>query len=691
MRVRDTLNDEGLAAFTAGMSEAGATPEQIEAALDADQPDGGPLAATQSFAGHAKVSGAHTHTHPTYASSGARTHEHIHRHAGDAAHSHHAAASATTAAAHLSMMAEPAAPTEVLVLADGRRVDVPEPALSRGVQDAIVASAADGASLVAAAMEVLDSPFGVEQRDGGWTLLGRDGELGTFERYELAVERLGGLAFADAARPVLEQTWRSEMCFEDEETPDGRYLAPGSLRYREPPLPFMLQTLTEVGHFGAVLAGAVLACKTSDGVALGSGEFDDNDAGREALRIVEARGRFGVSIDGMQPADAEYECTDRNEDGECTAERIRFNLLTIGGLTGTPFPAFPNAYIALEQRAAQAASAAPEEPCADCGPEGEQADARARADSTPIPVGKEEAIPAGREHPMPFTASGGVNLAEPPAEWFANPNFRPGDGRLVRQPSGRWAAPLTVTADGEVFGHMASWFSCHTGYADRCVRPPRSKSGYQAFMLRPVQTADGTLVKVGHLSMGCGHASTAASLTPDEVRAHYDGGPGAVRMAQVACGEDAYGIWFHGAVSPEATAEQVRAFAACSVSGDWREVWRGGGLELVACLAGVTVPGFPIAAAAFADVDMAPEVLAPGYREIDGRPVALVAAGMVGQPSPEQRQIGELHGRVDEMERRFEERLQAAEAVTQELRGEAAERIMASLNLPVAASNGRCG
>ena len=71
-------------------------------------------------------------------------------------------------------------------------------------------------------------------------------------------------------------------------------------------------------------------------------------------------------------------------------------------------------------------------------------------------------------------------------------------------------------------------------------------------------------------------------------------------------GEDEYGIWFAGALRPDATPEQVRKLRAASVSGDWRNM--GSGLELVAALA-VNQPGYPLAQVA------------------SGHPEAMVATG----------------------------------------------------------------
>lgn len=279
-----------------------------------------------------------------------------------------------------------------------------------------------------------------------------------------------------------------------------------------------------------------------------------------------------------------------------------------------------------------------------------------------------------------LTAAGGPLL--PPAEWFQNPNFRVGDGRLVRQPSGDYACPLTVTADGHVFGHMAGWHSCHTGFVDRCVTPPRSPSGYAFFNDGPLPTAEGETVHVGQLTMGAGHPeeNQRRPLNWKAAKAHYDGGPGAVQMADVCVGEDQFGIWFSGALRPEVTDEQVRAFRACAVSGDWREVVRGKGLDLIACAAGVVSEGFQIARlAASADADVAGRVPSqPLAHFSEGRLVALVASGVVRQPLPWERALAAQQEQIDQLA----SRLNAAENVTNALRPIAAEHWLEAAGVP---------
>jgi hypothetical protein len=160
----------------------------------------------------------------------------------------------------------------------------------------------------------------------------------------------------------------------------------------------------------------------------------------------------------------------------------------------------------------------------------------------------------------------------PPVGWFANP-------RLSR------ATPVTVTNEGRVFGHVAIWGSCHIGFTDQCVTPPRSATSYAHFLTGEVLCEDGSRVAVGQVTMDTGHAPMNANA--HRAAAHYDHTGSAV--VDVTAGEDEHGIWIAGALRPGVAPEQIRALMASDVSGDWRRI--GSGLELVAVLA-VNVPGF---------------------------------------------------------------------------------------------------
>lgn len=198
----------------------------------------------------------------------------------------------------------------------------------------------------------------------------------------------------------------------------------------------------------------------------------------------------------------------------------------------------------------------------------------------------------------------------PPAEWFDDPGL---DG----------PTPLTVTADGRVFGHLAEFGKCHRGIQGRCVMAPHTKNGYAHFNVGRMLTADGSQVEVGKLTVDAHHAPL--TVGPQAAAAHYDHS-GSV-AAFVRAGEDQWGPWLAGATRSDATPEQIRDLRANPPSGDWRNT-EGRGLELVAALA-VPVPGFPVmAVTASLDIEGGeePYALIMGY--MDDQPLAIVAAGV---------------------------------------------------------------
>lgn len=202
---------------------------------------------------------------------------------------------------------------------------------------------------------------------------------------------------------------------------------------------------------------------------------------------------------------------------------------------------------------------------------------------TPSTSAADEPVKAsvGEEENMPIelvededTVTAATAPLNAPAAWFQDP--------MLMGPT-----KLRVTAEGRVFGHLAQWNTCHRGVGNSCVLAPKSVYNYAHFKTGSTLTADGTLLPVGNLTYGAGHADT--NLGYIAAAAHYDNA--AATVANVNVGEDAHGIWVAGSMSPgtgELEAQQLRAHP---LSGDWRRT--GGNLELIAALA-VNTPGFPV-------------------------------------------------------------------------------------------------
>jgi len=332
---------------------------------------------------------------------------------------------------------------------------------------------------------------------------------------------------------------------EGEQTADGRIAEVGSLSWREPPLPLTVnhdpnQRVGRLDAFARV--GSV------DGLTLDN--FDERTANSDGP-IVVARGTLNLNTDFGREVAAEvrdgFLTGVSMEVGDEVVEYDEDNVMRllngrIGAVSVVVFQAIESA------RVVEVASA--------------------HRWSTPVVTLEREALVAASvpEHP--------------PVEWFVDPLFDA-------------PCPLTVTDDGQVFGHLALWETCHTGRpADVCLTPPRSQAAYAYFLTGYVRAlgSDGFEdVPCGSLTMSTGHATTAPGTSAAAAIAHYE--HTGCSVADVAVGEDEFGIWFAGALRSGVTAEQVREFRGGSLSGDWRFI--SGGLELVAALA-VNVPGFPV-------------------------------------------------------------------------------------------------
>lgn len=188
----------------------------------------------------------------------------------------------------------------------------------------------------------------------------------------------------------------------------------------------------------------------------------------------------------------------------------------------------------------------------------------------------------------------------PPREWFRDPG--------LTGPSG-----ITVTDEGRVYGHLATWDTCHLSHTGKCVQPPHSSTGYAYFHTGSLVPRTGEEISVGRLTLGTGHAKD--DLGPAETMAHYDS-TGTI-AAYVRVGEDAHGIWVAGVTRPGLSEEKRMELRASPLSGDWRRV--GTSLELVAALA-VNVAGFPIPR--------------PKGMVASGHLTSLVAAGLLAPTEP---------------------------------------------------------
>jgi hypothetical protein len=374
---------------------------------------------------------------------------------------------------------------------------------------------------------------------------------------------------------------------------DNRHFAEGALTHVPLPMPLLWQEKTAPGHDGSVIVGRI------DGIVIDEvgardavGVFDIGPWAREAERL--ARNGFlrHVSVDldqfeGETPNPHYFNGEDAVKNSPTVKidnKPIKINKARINAVTLVAKPAFQEAFLVLDA-----------EPTLE---NGDDSVADGIYEETPMDLDSELAALAASAAPL-----------IPPRDWFANPHLTQ-------------ATPLTITDEGRVFGHIAAWATSHIGLP-RATKPPRSASNYAYFRTGVLRTDDGTDVSVGQLTLAGGHAPLHASA--QAAAKHYDDTNSAV--ADVTAGEDQFGIWVSGALRPDITPSQVRAFRASAPSGDWRPI--NGRLELVAVCA-VNVPGFPIARAMVAG----------------GQITALVAAGASAIAELQQNKLDDLVERV---------------------------------------------
>lgn len=444
---------------------------------------------------------------------------------------------------------------------------------------------------------------------------------------------------------MARRSWSGVVTVEGVQTGDGRVFTDGCFVWDDAALAagecvFRWDREDDGAHAGAVEIGRVTELARQDGgLIVGRGWVEDTwpDAA-DWIERAEAAGNMGVSMDGddyeVQVIDTTMEAGEAAEDDdvlylasasaramraaagdpdpgaeggtvlfEAAAGDVieRWTRCRIRGVTSCDIPAFDNARVSLDGTDAEQAT----EDATEAIEEAEAAAAElvhgaAHADHGDC--GCAGTCGSCGDQPAGVVAAGTPAPQHAPRAWYAY------DADLMAgyraQAASDEFGSVRCTDDGRVYGYVSAWGVCHTGYQGECVLTPRSASNYGHFRTGYVVCADGSEVATGRISLGGGHADLRLSYaaTID----HYDDVTTAV--ADVAVGEDEFGIWFAGALRPGTTTEHVHALRASPLSGDWRPV--GNSLEMVAAHA-VNVAGFPI----------------PRARVAGGRVQALIAAG----------------------------------------------------------------
>lgn len=409
--------------------------------------------------------------------------------------------------------------------------------------------------------------------------------------------------------------------------PGGRDFTDCVWTWRDPKTTLVPLTFqrANAGHYDADLVGFIEEFTGGGNDTVHArGRFYDCEAGEMARDILLGGRRFGVSVDPSEAVDCQFQCTEMDEEGWCVDGVYAFLNYEIAGLTMVPMAGFAQASIILD---GPPATSNPDEPV------------EAVAAAAPV------------LRAAPRVSVGPDN---PPLGWFQLEEPRHGalflDGRgedyLVEQGQGRHAVPLTITDDGQVFGHLAVWGTCYVGgQAGVCIEPPESAAAYAHFHVGETRTDDGTTLATGTLTIGCDHAPEMASdgrwLDPSAARDFYANA--GLAWARVRASNGEHGPWISGALMPGIESEQLTVIRSLTLSGDWRRI--GGNLELIGALS-VIAPGFPVAREAIA-ASALPQMIAasalPRSTTSGGAARTLIAAGLVQRCV----ECGKRHGEPD--------------------------------------------
>lgn len=393
---------------------------------------------------------------------------------------------------------------------------------------------------------------------------------------------------AEAQPTELPRYWQGIIGVEGSLTGDGRLIEGDALEWATP-IPFRIVKEDVGGHLGAVSAGRILSIeREDDGKLRAYGDFDHgSDDGKEAARLVRDGIMNGVSMD-LDAVDFELRIA-----ADVVAEEDAFWQAVEND---EELPA-PERETDEEGRVTVVSVKSDDEVFVTTS-------ARVRAATlVSIPAFAEAIIEPADSIPEEILALvASAAPVDPPASWFG-----------MTEPDG--PAALTITDDGHVYGHLATWDQCHIADPNGsgvCVMAPKSQTDYSYFHTGVVKTDEGSLITTGVLRFNTQHASLRASA--DAAAAHYD--HTGLAGADIHAVDGKHGIWITGALRPGLSAEQVRTLRASPLSGDWRYI--SGSLELVGALA-VNLPGFPI----------------PRTRGLvaSGELTGLVAAGMIAPPT----------------------------------------------------------
>jgi len=306
-------------------------------------------------------------------------------------------------------------------------------------------------------------------------------------------------------------------------TGDGRRLRSQGASTRELPLSIRAQFTDSYGHQGAEVSGALfeVTIDPEAGVMAGRGFLLDDPNGRRHARMIATKAMRGNSVD---LADIEVE-VDFDEDWNILIDFTRFS---IAATTGVATPAFAQAYAEIDEMADEDLVASLGDPMAE------------------LVVEAPWSLNFGTA-PMDLVASGA-----PLPSW--------GDFHI---PEADVPTKITPDADGRVWGHLATWDSCHDSHVNYCIQVPRPMDNYASFN-KPGVLTDRGMVETGPIFARGGHRPSGGA---DDLEKAYGGIENAWADVRVIPGR--LGPWVSGRVRPGVDDATIYAVRASRVSGHW--------------------------------------------------------------------------------------------------------------------------
>jgi hypothetical protein len=374
-------------------------------------------------------------------------------------------------------------------------------------------------------------------------------------------------------------------------TGDGRRFATGGITLADMPMPFEWARAREDGHDGAVSIGAIQSAKVMSVKDALAGDWV-SEAGAKGMDP----GAQGIFARGVMYDDASREEMPRLAEDVAEAMHLASNGTLGPSVDLDSFEAIPVMEGSDEELTWEAIEAYMEaNDRAEPPIELLITSARVRA-ATMV------SVPAFAETSRPFELLPVEDGAEDGAA-----SLQPITAALTASAAGALPevgafalpvldGPTAITwdwANGRVFGHIATWATCHVGYEGVCVTPPKEDDTYAWFNRHPVETTDGGTIAAGRITLGGRHAALA--LSASAAMSAYDTKTTAAHVRAYA---DDYGIVVAGVIEPGLSGADRAVLDRRKVSGDWRDI--GSGLSLVEVLAlspgprAHSEPGFPV-------------------------------------------------------------------------------------------------